>query len=266
MVAERQIRKLTNSKSKDSQLKTQHQPHSSLLKMFFRFTGILIVSSGLAVSAADLRGNASRELQFACNLEECDPGTRPVTIDFNDLDAGDYVTTQYRRRFGMTFDADTSNVSGGFDAFGPRLFDSSNPTGRDFDLGTPNQRCPGGGPGRGSGGRPARFGGENCVPRGNVMIIQENRATEPDDNRFGGQISIKFDEPTEILSVGFLDIQDALTTTTVQPDITLGNRVFGEGNNSFVDHRSCGLRDVLEFIVDFPQGGAMTDITICVPE
>ena len=55
-------------------------------------------------------------------------------------------------------------------------FDSSAPTGGDVDLGSPNTLCPGGGPGigdaLGSGGPGSPY--PNCIPLGNLIIIEEN--------------------------------------------------------------------------------------------
>jgi hypothetical protein len=52
----------------------------------------------------------------------------------------------------------------------PHLFDTANPGTE--QLGSPNERCDGGGPGIGEGGEPATLGA-NCNPLGTVVIIQE---------------------------------------------------------------------------------------------
>jgi hypothetical protein len=77
------------------------------------------------------------------------------------------------------------------------IFDSSHPTGGDYDLGTPNADF--GGPGIGVGGR---FGmpGENSVPLGNLLIIPESmadmnrdgRVDNPNDEASGGCIRLDF--------------------------------------------------------------------------
>ena len=61
------------------------------------------------------------------------------------------------------------------------IFDSSNPTGNDFDLGTPNEMF--GGPGISSDGpQPS-----NDVPLGNVLIISEDMdSSDPDDSAING--------------------------------------------------------------------------------
>ena len=46
----------------------------------------------------------------------------------------------------------------------------------------------------GVGGEPGQPG-ENCVPQGNVLIIQDGRTDKPSDNGFGGSIEFCFDIP-----------------------------------------------------------------------
>lgn len=88
-----------------------------------------------------------------------------VTIDFDEygLRAGDSVNNQYQK-YGLSFSS-----SGGC---GLRIFDSSHPTGGDYDLGSPNYSCHHPGPGVGHGGRKGERG-ENCNSLYNVLIIQE---------------------------------------------------------------------------------------------
>ena len=63
--------------------------------------------------------------------------------------------------------------------------------GDDPDLGAPNEACPGGGPGVGAGGSPASDF-PNCDPIGNVLMIQNENDSEPDDSPDGGCIVIEF--------------------------------------------------------------------------
>ena len=77
-------------------------------------------------------------------------------------------------------------VSGLNPSFGPGVnaavvFDSSDPSGDDFDLGTPNETCPAPGPGIGIGGE-VGSPNENCTPQGNLLIIAEDLVdTSPAD-------------------------------------------------------------------------------------
>jgi hypothetical protein len=110
------------------------------------------------------------------------------------------------------------------------IFDSTNIKGtkskHDPDLGAPNSRCPGGGPGRGNGGWPnAPF--PNCDPQGNLMIIQnENKpASNPNDSAYGGCLNFEFTETVSMIDLVLLDIDDgdAATVTfngNTSPDIT----------------------------------------------
>lgn len=88
------------------------------------------------------------------------------------------------------------------------VFDTLHPTGStgqtlctgsdgDSDLGSPNNMCPGGGPGEGEGGQPDS-GYENCVPQGNVLVIQESNKACPDDTADGGWITFEFTLPADI--------------------------------------------------------------------
>jgi len=108
------------------------------------------------------------------------------------------------------------------------LFDTSDPTGGDTDLGAPNgddntnnNNCGanagitfGVTPGvsnadtDGDGFNDAALGhaGENCRPLGNVLIISEDGIkTDPDDDGAGGTISFDFDAPVEFGAVKFID-------------------------------------------------------------
>lgn len=141
--------------------------------------------------------------------------TRPPTcilLDFsvdddgNELKRGEYVGDTDFLRFGLTISA-----SGGVGNL-PRIFDSANPGGEggfgDTDLGAPNERCPGGGPGWGEDGEPDGRG-PNCKPLGNLLIVQEpnKRPDIPDDNGDGGEIEFTFSPKAEYVnSIALLDV------------------------------------------------------------
>jgi hypothetical protein len=131
-----------------------------------------------------------------------------VTLDFDTLSAGDYVTNQLKAAFGVTISATSNN---GFTPNGAaRIFDSAVPTGGDTDLGSPNEVCVGGGPGVGQGGVPGSQY-ENCEPLNKVLIIQTGKQNEndpPNDNRFGGTITFVFDVPSFIQDLAILDIDE----------------------------------------------------------
>ncbi len=134
-----------------------------------------------------------------------------VTIDFakdadgNSLSPGQYVELEWES-YGLVL-ASRKGVGKK-----PRIFDTSNPgtvEAGDPDLGSPNQKCTGGGPGVGIGGNPGSPG-ENCTPLGNALIVQERNGKPeiPDDNARGGIIIFKFlqEGGTYVKDIEVLDI------------------------------------------------------------
>lgn len=109
----------------------------------------------------------------------------------------------------------------------PRIFDSSDPGGKpqsacgDADLGSPNQACPGGGPGEGVDGEPGKPG-ENCIAHGNLLIVQEPGETCPDDNVDGGIITLDFPYGggQYVKEIGLLDIDYGTTVIVVTETAT----------------------------------------------
>ena len=96
------------------------------------------------------------------------------------------------------------------------VFDSANPTEGDEDLGSPNETCEPAGDGVGSGGeKDSEF--ENCVPQGNLLIIQETSGNPPppqgtpNDRGTGGCIKFDFEtiEGVELANMGLLDFDNA---------------------------------------------------------
>jgi hypothetical protein len=148
------------------------------------------------------------------------------------------------------------------------VFDSSNPTGGDFDLGTPNQDF--GGPGRGDGGR-AGMPGANKTPQGKVLIIPENmldvnqdgRVDTPDDNHFGGQITIQWDMAGVVKNMVFIDMEEVGGSI----DFYLGNQLvqsfsipaFGDNSQVVVQTMTSGPID--RTVINFPGSGALASMT-----
>ena len=107
---------------------------------------------------------------------------------------GDYVKDEWLGSNGFSIDA--LSTCGGFTPNGKgRIFDSSSSGSiqkeEDPDLGSPNQMCAKAGPGQGFCshlGQP----GANCIPQGNVLIIQESDKDFPDDNNKGGILCFEF--------------------------------------------------------------------------
>ena len=119
-------------------------------------------------------------------------------------------------------------------------FDSANPTGGDWDLGTPNEDF--GGPGRGVGGE-AGQPGANMTAQGNVLILAQdlvggNPVSNPNDSFAGGELVFTFDQPYQVASVKMLDVdgdEDDNYVDVFDVDGDLIKRVFFPplGDNSF---------------------------------
>lgn len=164
-------------------------------------------------------------------------GGLPVYVDFNtdsdgnSLFAGQVINDEYIDD-GITISA-VSN--GNYDI--PIIFDSSNPTGGDPDLGTPNQAF--NGPGVGIGGVT-----NNSVALGNLLIIAENDfdinadnlIDNPDDESAGGTIIIEFECPVTVDSITLVDMDDGTisgnTMTCFGPNGMASFPIFGFGDNS----------------------------------
>lgn len=149
----------------------------------------------------------------------------------------------------------------------PRIFDTAIPGDEidgDLDLGSPNERCDGGGPGVGEGGEPGEMG-ENCIAQGNVLIIQEdneNAAEIPDDNAKGGIIMLKFPgEGGKYMSeIGLMDIDYTATITVVTDEDETTIPVPIRGDNS-VQTVGINQANVKWIEVMFERSGAITFIS-----
>jgi hypothetical protein len=93
------------------------------------------------------------------------------------------------------------------------IFDSSNPSGGDVDLGTPNADF--GGPGIGRAGQQGRRD-ENNIPRGKLLIIsQDDDSSNPNDNRRGGIMQFDFTPDVLAKTIGLLDNEEGVTIALV---------------------------------------------------
>lgn len=193
-------------------------------------------------------------------------------IDFNTDSYGDnvtqlYVRYEWRAQYGMQVKAKGAAGTGYTPNSKARIFDTSkeNESG-DNDLGSPNEKCPGvKGTGQGKPGEPGQPG-ENCVPQGNVLIIQEKKWTIGDYNDAGGEITFTFESPTRVGHIGLMDMDkgkswlELLTVDNVMKRIDF----VGLGDNSVqqvhVDE------DVRELKLVMKAGGAVTEIGIFTPK
>jgi len=155
----------------------------------------------------------------------------------------------------------------------PSLFDTADPgtlKAGDPDLGAPNERCPGGGPGTGTAGEPGKPG-ENCAPLGNVLIIQEMNDTPytSDDNVSDGIITLDFLEAggQYVYEIGLLDI-DFETAVIVEYETGSGELakfviavdLLGENSLQTVQINQSNVRRIK---VMMENSGAVTFIRFC---
>ena len=141
-------------------------------------------------------------------------------IDFNGLTEGQIVDQ-------ITLGGGTIDVFGTNPTFpgtnAAMIFDSScsgGCTGDDPDLGSPNQTCPGGGPGIGLAGEVGEPTA-NCAPLGNVLIISEDLdGGDPDDADNVGE-AIDFDftglgSAVTLKSMTIMDVEAEEPNATVE--------------------------------------------------
>jgi hypothetical protein len=190
-------------------------------------------------------------------------------VDGDPISAGTYISNQYAS-WGVVFDAFRRERDGSFTNLdGLMIFDSSNPTGGDPDLGTPNSAF--GGPGTGKGGETT-----NKDALGNVGIITEDGdVSDPDDNRLGGRVVLDFAYNVDLVSMYFVDndaseASYARCYTDVNPSdldayfaqVTIGN--FGDNNVQVLDLSECeGVRKLVLFLGG---SGGISHVLYKVPE
>ena len=140
----------------------------------------------------------------------------------------------------------------------------------DFDLGAPNENCPGGGPGiSGTGNGGPGDPGENCNVLDNVLIISEDGDSgDPDDNGQGGVMDITFSYPVFVEGIGLLDAEEATSFTLTAFD-ALGSTVNvvnsqALGDNSF-QRLSVDRSPIGRLLFELPGSGSLTDLTVCYP-
>lgn len=186
-------------------------------------------------------------------------------LDFDSFPRGTFVTDHlFQENFGVKIECNSKRND-----FGCRLFDTAVPLGEwttttdeegststapscdcimpscsrkqkkhcgDLDLGSPNKKCTGGGPGHGNGGRPGEEYA-NCAFLGNVLILDENGPGKPpDDNDRGGTMHFHFDSPVDTTEICFLDV-DRKKRTSLKVYFADGTDTTEEvpkyGNNGF---------------------------------
>jgi hypothetical protein len=207
----------------------------------------------------------------------CGCGEEAFTFNFDNFDDAQYITTISTNNLfvkaigqGEAFTPDVNFIHqppGG----AARIFDSSNPTPGDLDLGSPNDTC--GGPGVGVAGE-INKPGENCVPQKNVLIVQRREKVNPDDAEGGGSFYFTLDPSTQWRLIALAVLDQPLNARVT---ITTTNRFDGDQFTSYFDglgpnayqavslFEGAPIRYNSEFRVDFPEDGAIAWIKFCQP-
>ncbi|MEM7247963.1 MAG: hypothetical protein AAF533_21690 [Acidobacteriota bacterium] len=154
-----------------------------------------------------------------------------LSHDFDGLEPGEIVTTQFA---GITVSGSEPVVS----------FDTEAPTCGDDDLATPGL-----GPG-------------NDTARGDVLILAEDSACQPDDARDGGLLTVSFDEPSEVHWIGLLDADEegnVVRALDAGGDLLFEKTLVAQADNGWqrIDIARCDV-SVLE--IELTGSGALTDI------
>ncbi len=144
-------------------------------------------------------------------------------------------------------------------------FDSGNPPGTDYDLGTPNEAY--GGPGIGA------YGASNDEALHNLLIRAENTTDAdgdglvdvPDDHVYGATFVITMDSPQCVTSLDFIDI-DETPATMVFLDATGAELATMETNHNGDNARETvepDVCDVSELHITIAGSGAIDGLSLC---
>lgn len=151
------------------------------MKFNFGITAAILLGSSAA--AKQLRGQ--RELGLGPDVSEY---TSLVHVDFNDLKAGDILSRKTYK--GMTiFSQDDDNHP-------VMIFDSSNPTGNDTDLRDK----------------------DDCGLGMMAIISEDADASDPNDSKYGGFISARFDKPVVMEHIGIMDNEEGVLIKLYDPE------------------------------------------------
>lgn len=191
-------------------------------------------------------------------------------IEWEEVPPRTIVTDQYAT-YGMLISA-----AGGAGLPGPVAFDTSAPPEWDEDLGAPNDICDdglpnGSAPGVGVGGETT-----NCLPLGNVLIVEQDTGDAdgdglidgPPNDAVGGVITFTFASPVKVISTAFIDqeAEEAVFVNGYGADgsLTQSEVVNGLGDNS-VQTISLNWQDIARLEVDFSGSGGVVHLAYTAP-
>lgn len=228
----------------------------------------ILAGFGLLLLGACTTESVDAEYPASVNFSATVPSD-VVVIDFEGFEAGDIVSTVVPNdgcdgSIGVF--AENPNLSGN----SAMIFDSSNPTGGDFDLGTPNEFY--GGPGISDEDNGENTGNETAL--GKVLIITEDGdATDPDDSYVAGtyyELDFSSYGIGLVTLYGFdmLDLDGAGTAKTeVFLYDGLGNELFSlviepgiDNNKQWVDLQATS--GVAKMVLELNNSGAIDNISL----
>lgn len=230
-------------------------------------SALFLVAAGLVFFGFKMTGNTSEISQGEAPAADC------ITIDFDEdgngepMVAGTIISHQFAG-YGVKIMAHNNASNHPSEAL---LFNSSEPTGNDYDLGSPHTDF--GGPGRGEGGvRGSK--GANDKALGNVLIIAENvddkdgdmMVDDPDDEAKGGSLVFEFDQVVSVQSITLLDADDGNNGSVVAYSGPSGEEVSvpipALGDNSLTT-LNINASQVKILKVNLKGSGAVAELTFC---
>jgi hypothetical protein len=207
-----------------------------------------------------------KTMYFDCPCNCLEPIDFDADAAGNPLSAGDVVHDQWLAVWGMHVSSQNNYWHP------PVIFDSSNPTCGDTDLGSPNEDFDG--PGIGAGGE-AGQPGANSQALDKVLIINERPAgqvcpegdgTADDYNQYG-TLTFTFATPTPVWSLQLLDMKSSGgTVEAFDADgnpVILPVAILGLGDNSYQE-LTINARNVTTLKIHY-QFGAVAGIRFCRP-
>lgn len=185
----------------------------------------------------------------------------------NSLTSGQVIDDEYHSTTGISVTVQVQSASGV-----AAIFPSDAPPTADLDLGSPNETCPGGGPGVGEGGELGQIG-ENCMNHGNVLIMPTIGDSDgdgfidgtPNDDDSGGTISFIFSEPVTVDFIEALDQESQENLTIESYGDVAGTNLLdtqnptGYGDNSY-ENILIDVDGVRRVEFDFMGSGAIISI------